>query len=86
MHEHTNNTRAPSPSDVLTVEQCAEWLGVSLAWLERDSHKERPVVPVVRVGLQRRYHRRTVEVELMRRAFVPLPLIAASFGENSQAA
>lgn len=77
------NAHCPSPSDVMDIEQCAAWLGVTTNWLQKDSRQDSPVVPVMRLGKQRRYHRRTIECEFMTRAYLSAEIIAAAFGRNA---
>jgi hypothetical protein len=72
-----------SPSDFLDESECAQYLRVSVAWLRKDRRLTR-TIPVMKLGKQYRYHRRSIECEAMRRSFIPDSTIAASFGQQQK--
>jgi hypothetical protein len=66
---------------MLTREQAAEWLQVSVRWLAEDAGKTYPEVPVFKVGHKTSlYHVRTIIAHRQEKAKIPVALTAASFG------
>lgn len=67
----------PSPGldDMISPEQCAAWLGISVRELHAKSQVSRPEIPAFRVGSQKRFHPRTVLAVLASRAGVSSRII-----------
>lgn len=79
-----SGVNAATPVDLdamLTVEQAAKWLQMSVETLRAKSKGRRAIVPAFRLNSQLiRYHPRTILAVMAREAGVPLDLIAASMG------
>jgi hypothetical protein len=73
----------PKLDDLLTRDQCAEWLQVEARYLAEDAMEVKPKIPVFRPSRKVvRYHPRTILSKLAREAGVPMEVIAASYGLN----
>lgn len=65
---------------LLDISGAALWLGKSERWLADDAAKDKPTIPVFKVGSSKRWHPRTIIAVLARRAGIPGDVMAASFG------
>jgi excisionase family DNA binding protein len=50
-----------NPERLLTINEVAEWLGVSKAWLYDHTTRKQPCVPCVRLGEMTRFRRADIE-------------------------
>jgi hypothetical protein len=49
------------PSEIMTVDEVADWLRVSRGWLlDHSSGRRRPLIPCIKLGRQVRYRRSDV--------------------------
>jgi len=77
----TDQRFTPQLDEMLTREQCAEWLGVTARYLAEDAMSGAPKIPAFKPSHKVvRYHPRTVLAKMAFDAGVPLQIIAASHG------
>jgi hypothetical protein len=68
---------------LLTLRECAEWLGLERHALSRRSSGKRAPIPAIRLSKRCvRFHPRTVLVKLAHDAGVPVEVIAASLNRT----
>jgi hypothetical protein len=71
--------------DLLTLEECSEWIGLNKRDLSAKSKGRRAVIPGFWINRKVvRFHPRTVLAKLARESGVPESLIAAAFSFNPQ--
>jgi hypothetical protein len=71
----------PKLDDMLTREEAAAWLQLTIADLAKKSAGPKPVIPVFRLGHKSaRYHPRTIITKLAQDSGRSFEQIAASFG------
>jgi excisionase family DNA binding protein len=61
MDQWKNTMITCEPSDILTPDDVARWLRVSLKWLYDHTTRSQPIVPHIRLGGHLRFRRAAIE-------------------------
>jgi excisionase family DNA binding protein len=60
-HQRAHERAGPDQSRLLTINEVAEWLGVSRAWVYDHVSRKKPFLPCVRFGEVTRFRREEIE-------------------------